>query len=303
MNRSAVFSCKGLGDGLIALILAHQLSEKKRDVEFFHPFLSGLQQWFPSVKISPFPEISTLSQFDSFYLFYEKSPWMEGVRSFCETRFPDKTFVLNPIATPRRDYPYWSVGAFDGTLPFAHNLALFCERHLEQPASTLNGIQIPKEVTPRKFPMRIVLHPTSSRAGKNWPREKFLTLAKQLTTLSYEPVFILTEEERKEWGELPFSAPRFFSLDEIARFVAESGKMVGNDSGIGHLASCLGLPTVTICRSPLAARFWRPGWAPGEVVLPPWWLPNLKGFRLRDRYWKLGISVNAVLKHLTSLKD
>ncbi len=297
-----MFSCKGLGDGLIALILAHNLREKGQEAVLFHPFLSGLQRWFPKTPIRAFPQLEELAQFDRFYIVYEKSAWMSGILAHCKAHFPDRTFVLNPIATPKRDYPYWAVGQFDGTLPFAMNLAKFCARHLQTESSTMaNGILIPAEYTLRKHPQRVVIHPTSSRPGKNWPEEKFIALAEQLERHGYEPVFILTQEERAGWPLLNFSAPDFPSLDAAASFVCESGAMIGNDSGIGHLASCLGLPTVTICRSRMTGQFWRPAWSPGAILYPPAWLPNLKGLRLRDRYWKQTISVRRVLRSFLSL--
>jgi ADP-heptose:LPS heptosyltransferase len=77
--------------------------------------------------------------------------------------------------------------------------------------------------------------------------------------------------------------------------------MIGNDSGIGHLASCLNLPTLIICRSKIAAPFWRPGWTSGEVILPPAWIPNLKGLRFRDKYWQKSITVPKVLKSFNLL--
>ena len=97
-------------------------------------------------------------------------------------------------------------------------------------------------------------------------------------------------------GIKKIEAPLFANLSELAVFVCESGYMVGNDSGIGHLASNFGLPTLTICRSYQNALFWRPAWTIGEVITPSPWIPNLKGLRWRDRHWKKWISVNKALK-------
>ncbi|MBI2811174.1 MAG: glycosyltransferase family 9 protein [Candidatus Melainabacteria bacterium] len=212
--------------------------------------------------------------------------------AFCQKHYPKKTTVLNPIATANRNYLYWESGRFDGTRPFVDNLYVFCKDLLQLPIVTKsNGIALPDSVQPRKFPQRVILHPTSSRPGKNWPQEKFLQLAAKLKQKGYEPAFILTKEEREGWS---VDAPLFNSQSELAAFIAESGFMVGNDSGIGHLASCLGLPTITICRSAQTARFWRPAWTKGEVIAPSPWVPNLKGLRLRDKHWKKWISVGKV---------
>lgn len=294
--KNAVFSCQGLGDGLLALILSNNLQKQGEQVVTFHPFLQGLQSWFPHLPLSSFPSVEELAAFDRFFIIYEKSPWMLHILSYCETHFPEKTFVLNPIATANRDYPYWEIGRFDGKKTFATNLTQYCKDRLEvkNPVKH-NGITSPQGIMIGQFPKRIVLHPTSSRPGKNWPQEKFLALADLLLKRGYEPALILTKEERISWPNVNFSMPEFSSLSEVASFVAESGAMIGNDSGIGHLASALGLSTVTICRSKMTGRFWRPDLAPNILVTPPSYLPNLKGLRLRDKYWKHSISVSKVL--------
>lgn len=106
--RCGVFSCRGLGDGLIALVLSHNLKINGHRVETFHPFLSGLQEWFPSLILRPFPAVSELDTFDRFFIIYEKTEWMAKVLEFALSRYPERTVVLNPIATRNRNYPYWN---------------------------------------------------------------------------------------------------------------------------------------------------------------------------------------------------
>ena len=301
MERCAVFSCLGLGDGLISLVLSNNLHLNGKQVTTFHPFLEQLQQWFPHLLIRAFPSreeaSSILSQYDHFFIFLEKSPWMQAVLAYCQQHFPKKTTVLNPIATANRDYLYWEQGRFDGTRSFVENLYAFCQDLLHFTVATKsNGIVVPEEIKPRKVQRRVIIHPTSSREGKNWPWEKYIDLAFELQRNQFLPCFLLTPEERRDRDSGGFETPQFSSLSEMVSFVCESGYMIGNDSGIGHLASCLGLPTVTICRSAQNAKFWRPAWAPGQVVTPFPWIPNLKGLRLRDRYWKKWIPVSKVMK-------
>lgn len=289
--KIAVFSCAGLGDCLLTLILSHNLASQGHEVVTFHPFMSQMQSWFPSLAIRPFPP--KLEEFDRFFILYERSAWMSEVLQSCLTHYREKTTVLNPIATPNTDYPYWEEGRFDGNQTFADNLVTFCQNILGiEGAIKNNGITLPPGLQPRKFTRRVVIHPTSSRPGKNWPRVKFLRLAEKLSAKGYEPVFIVSPQERAQWPE----APAFSSLDEMARFVCESGSMIGNDSGIGHLASSLGVPTVSLFKNERTAHFWRPAFAPGEICLPQGWLPNIKGFRWRDQYWHWGLSVRHVLR-------
>jgi hypothetical protein len=304
-----VFSCLGLGDGLIALVLSNNLQLNGFSVTTFHPFLSSLQKWFPHLPIQRFPSTEqdleeTLKGYERYFIVFEKSPWMQAVINHCNKRYPKQTTILNPIATPRRDYPYWENGRFDGHRPFVDNLYAYCKDLLKLPVLTKsNGIVVPENVQSRRFKDRVILHPTSSRAGKNWSQEKYLELANRLKKLGCEPVFMLTQEERQGWNIEKIQAPVFDHLSDQTTYVCESGYMIGNDSGIGHLASCLGLPTLTICRNEQAARFWRPAWTIGEVLTPPTWIPNLKGLRLRDQHWKKWISVNKASRAFSRLRD
>lgn len=298
----------GLGDGLIALVLSNNLHLNGAEVTTFHPFLDTLQGWFPHLPLRKFPRLEDLEQvleeFERFVIIFEKSPWMQGVLTYCQRHFPERTTVLNPIATANRDYPYWENGRFDGTKPFVDNLYIYCKDLLKLPILTKsNGIVIPDHVTPKRFPQRVVFHPTSSREGKNWSQEKYLELGQKLIGQGFQPVYILTQEERKGWETERIEAPIFANLEDMAALICESGYMIGNDSGIGHLASCLGLPTLTICRSLPTARFWRPAWTVGEVITPSQWVPNLKGLRWRDRHWKKWITVSKALKSFHNLCD
>ncbi len=298
----------GLGDGLIALVLSNNLRLNGAQVTTFHPSLQGLQAWFPHLPIQPFPYEQdldkALADFDQFFLIYEKTSWMQAVLSYCQNRFPEKTTVLNPIATMKRDYPYWETGKFQGNWTFVDNLVQFCRDSLSLKNTTRdNGIHPPSDVVLRRFPKRVIIHPTSSRPGKNWPEAKFVALSKKLQAQGWEPVFALTKDERATWDIKQVEAPQIHSLTELTTLVAESGAMIGNDSGIGHLASCLGLPTLTICRNSMVAKFWRPAWAQGVVVSPYLWIPNVKGLRLRDQHWKRWITTRRVLNQFVQLSQ
>lgn len=306
MKRCAVFSCMGLGDGLISLILSNNLTRAGAHVLTFHPFLSQMQAWFPHLSIQPFPKEEDLarvvSQCDHIFIFYEKSPAMKAVIDFCDAAMKGKVTILNPIATKKKNYPYWENGRFDGTEPFALNLQRFCKETLGiKDATKDNGISPPSQYEKNKYPKRVVIHPTSSRTGKNWGVNSFESLATALEKRGFTPVYILTKEEKIQFPLLIKRAADLSTLSEMAAFIYESGFMIGNDSGIGHLASCLGLPTITICRSKMASDFWQPGWTKGLCVLPPSWIPNCKGMRLRDKYWKAFISKGSVIRAFLSI--
>jgi hypothetical protein len=304
MEKCAVFSCMGLGDGLIALVLSNNLQLNGYSVDTFHPFLHELQDWFPHLPLMPFPQfgIEILEQYDRYFIIYEKSPWMRLILAYCLESYPNKTVVLNPIATRRKDYPYWEGGQFDGSRPFVDNLFRFCSERLRLKVTTKsNGISPPAAIVPRKWMRRVVLHPESSREGKNWPKEKYLQLTQRLKGAQFQPVFALTQKEREKWKLDDVDAPSCATLSDLAQLVCESGYFIGNDSGVGHLASCLGLTTLTICRNAQAAKFWRPAWSRGSVVTPSFLVPNLKGMRWRDRHWKSWVGLRRVWREFQQL--
>jgi hypothetical protein len=304
--RCAIFSCKGLGDGLISLVLCNNLALNKHSVTLFHPFLSELKEWIPSCTIQPFPRNEEIERFlkvfDRFYIFNEKSPWMQAVIDHCRRIFPDKTLIINPIATKNTDYPFWENAKFDGSRPFVDNLEAFCRGILKlNNVTKSNGIRPAQTLEHKRYAKRVVIHPSSSREGKNWPRQKYVKLCEKLKGAGFDPKVILHGCERDLWADHWIDCPEFSSLEELAAYIFESGAMVGNDSGIGHLASCLGLPTVTVCRSKMASLFWRPSWSRGIVICPSSLIPNIKGLRWRDKYWKKFISVSQVYRSLNKI--
>ena len=294
--KIAVFSCLGLGDGLISAVLCHNLATAGHQVVLFHPFLKEVEEWFPGFSIRPFPPV--LEEFDRFFIFYEKTAWMEAVVNSCLERYRNLTTVLNPIATPNTDYRFWEEGQFQGNLPLVENLYLFCKDILKlNAAKHLNGIVVPKGIISRKYEKRVILHPTSSRPGKNWSKKSFLKLSERLKKQGFDPYFIVSSKEKGEWPE----GITFAKMTDLFAFVSQSAYMIGNDSGIGHLASCLGLPTVTLCRNARTANFWQPSWSRGVVCLPVRFIPNMKCLRLRDRFWHKWISVQRVVKEFQKM--
>jgi hypothetical protein len=302
--RCAVFSCLGLGDGLITLVLSNNLHLNGASVTTFHPFLSSLQPWFPHLPLSTFPDEieTTLEKFDQIFLFFERLPRMQAILKICLEKYRHKTTILNPIATANRDYPYWEEGKFNGEKTLVENLYTFCKETLKFAVATKsNGMTPPEGTQLNPDPRRILLHPTSSREGKNWGQKRFLTLYDKLERRGVTPILLLTKDEQRGWDLEGKRAPLFNSLSELAGYVYGSGLLIGNDSGLGHLASCLGTPTLTLCRSAQNAKFWRPAWAQGAVLTPNPWIPNLKGLRLRDKYWQKWISVRKVLTQFSQL--
>ena len=168
-----------------------------------------------------------------------------------------------------------------------------------------NGIALP-EGTKRKHKRRIAIHPTSADPKRNWSQKQFLALACALERKGYEIAFIMAEREQNDWlvtKEYGFSLPPFPSLKETASYIYESGYFIGNDSGLGHLASNLGIPTLTISGNPKRVALWRPSWTPGNVATLRFELPNFKGirFQFREHFWQYFIPVKRVVNQFLEL--
>ena len=159
-----------------------------------------------------------------------------------------------------------------------------------------NNILTPKKEY-RKHPRRIIIHPSSANPRKNWTPVQFFLLAKKLQEFDYYPIFIVPPNESSPWksflaGKIPLQS--FEDLVDVGDNIYESGAFIGNDSGLGHLASSLHIPTLTIFSKPSLSPLWDPGFGIYKVLVP-YNLPNYKGISLRIREWVWPLSISTCL--------
>ncbi len=118
-----------------------------------------------------------------------------------------------------------------------------------------------------------VIHPAAAFDTKQWAVEKFARVAEDLAARDLGIVVITAPAEAKLAGALmqnanaPLTTLTDLSLPEVTALTSRARLFVGNDSGIAHIASAVGAPSVVIFGSSNTAH-WRP-WAkaPAEVVL------------------------------------
>lgn len=316
--KAAVFSCPGLGDGLVSMVISQNLYLNDYQVDTFHPksFIE-LQNWFPHLPIKPFPLVKEIpliiSTYDQIFISYDEGSEfiMELIsqgKNFEKKISKKKIFVLNPCPSKTVGrQPYFEDAKLSPDLSVVENFSSFCKNILLLPKTTKeNGIRPPKNLIFQKEKKRIVIHPLSAKESKNWPITKYVKLAKILQKKKFYPCFVIHEKEREkllflEKENIPVHS--FSSLENLAVFVYESGYMIGNDSGIGHLASCLQLPTISIFRNHRSAKLWHPDWKENRAVYPPSWILNISSFRIRDKYWKKWVSVTQVVKNFERFFD
>jgi hypothetical protein len=123
----------------------------------------------------------------------------------------------------------------------------------------------------------VVLHPGAGSRIKRWPLPRFVSLARHLMLTERRKLLIVEGPAEPGLasqiaGELPESGmirAESLELDLLAAVISKSGSFVGNDSGISHLASALGIPSI-ILFGPTSPRHWAP-LGPDVAVL---WSPQ-----------------------------
>jgi len=248
-----------------------------------------------------------LSQQDLVIINNDSSERCQFLVSLAKKLKPKQNWVLHATTCKGKNLPgdYY----LDPSLTMVDNLKNFCDKALKLKVSTKeNGLDLfqKDQLVFRKNLKRIAIHPSSADPKRNWPLKKFIHLAVSLKNRGYESFFILSQKERpafvKALDIAGFPAPDFSSLKEIAGFLYESGFFIGNDSGIGHLASALKIPTLTIFATKRKEIFWRPGWGLSRKVAPYSLLPNIKHLRLQEKYWQNLLPVFKVYREFIKLE-
>lgn len=110
----------------------------------------------------------------------------------------------------------------------------------------------------------VVIHPGAGSPAKCWPAERFVDLAGRLKAAGRPVRFVVGEVERERWSvatletlETAGEVRRPDTLVGLLEALAGASAFVGNDSGPGHLAGVLGLPTVSLF-GPTDPTRWRP---------------------------------------------
>jgi hypothetical protein len=279
-----------LGDSLLLLPLAHNLVRSGHRVTVFGQQAHALSSWLPGLDVRPVPSegVSALAQFDSLF-----------------QMDVDQPIALDPHNCPR---PLRSLTMWLRQQPPQPRLFLDELRHFAKAVygiedwSAACGLVTQHPERWRQNRRRIVIHPTAGSAERYWSDSKFIQLAQRLCRDGHDVAFVVEEREAAAWQAAaqgqPFTVNHFESLQALGDYIHESGYLIGNDSGIGHLASALGVPTVTISHRPRNMLRWRPQWAPG-VIVPHLWLP-LRAWR--RKYWRLAVTVAAVTRSLRQLQ-
>jgi ADP-heptose:LPS heptosyltransferase len=119
----------------------------------------------------------------------------------------------------------------------------------------------------------------SREARKNWPVERFITLAGALAARGLVPMFFTGPQERQQLEILRRAVPAAVfpqaeplddnvgvaPLEFAAALALRLSAAVANDSGLGHLLGAVGIPLVSLF-GPTDPRRWAPFTSKGIVV-------------------------------------
>lgn len=127
------------------------------------------------------------------------------------------------------------------------------------------ALPAPAEASPA--PGAVVLHPGADAAARRWPAERFAAVGRALAADGHRVVIVAGRGEgplARRVAEYAGLGPgavaggaQDLSFGRLAAVVAHARCVVAGDSGVAHLASALGTPSVVLF-GPVAPRLWGP---------------------------------------------
>jgi ADP-heptose:LPS heptosyltransferase len=115
-----------------------------------------------------------------------------------------------------------------------------------------------------------LLHPGAGSPRKRWPMKSFLVVAAGIKAAGGIPEILIGPAEKDLLADSSIHGYTVHVLDHIADLLPllqSCAGFIGNDSGVAHLAACLGLPTTVIYTASDAGR-WRPNGPAVETLSP-----------------------------------
>jgi len=204
---------------------------------------SGWHHLFGDASSLPEPAAKLLAGAHSIVTFVasDEDPWSRNVRALA----PEATLI--PLHTkPPEDFAGHVTKHLLSQLEPWPVVAAACEQILRSVAARGIGF-----LRGRAGP--VVLHPGAGSPAKCWPVDRFVELAEHLTRQGTGVRVLVGEVERERWPAQKIDRLRQVAevvepqtLLELLGNISDARAFIGNDSGPGHLAAIIGVPTVTI---------------------------------------------------------
>lgn len=324
----ALVAFDSLGDGLIYLMMAENLRRNGFDVTCYGNIAHQMRRWLGDLKVKAYPERDGFeSAFDGYDLVIASPPqFLRDTMDEQKTEALRQKWLLICQKTPeswRFDHTArlkrrLSAAAFEqlhglmdcsGSIRFKRfgdesavemTLRYMQQRMHLKAVSKAIGLTPPEGLQFRRNRKRIVVSPDSAGPEiKNWTPSSFISLCHRLQARGYDPEIVVAPKHHERWAKMAgnvFATPCFPDIDQLCSYLYESGAVIANDSGNGHLASFLGIPVVTIYRKKNPVFHWRPDWGPGIVVCPALTIPWPSG-----ALWKPFVRPTEVISSLEKI--
>ena len=101
----------------------------------------------------------------------------------------------------------------------------------------------------------ILIHCGAAQPTKQWPLERFQFVAAQLRRSGHAVRIACDAHQRQWWLDRGEEVCVPGSVTELIQVLDEARLLIGNDSGPGHLAAIMGIPTFTLFGNQTARRF------------------------------------------------
>lgn len=231
----------GLGDVALAIPFLRAASARLPVTLVAKPHATALlRQLAPAVELVPF--VAPWTAFSGKYRL-QRWPWRALARLRHELRSrrcdigvsprPDpRDHALLALAGVRRRVGFPRAGSrVLLTDPLPHPPHPHRAEHWRALARHL-GFAWPEAAAPRPGrARRIVIHPGAGHRVRAWPRERFDAIAERLREKAWDVV--LVDDTTND-------------LDALLHALGSAERFIGNDSGPGHIAALLGVPTFTV---------------------------------------------------------
>jgi ADP-heptose:LPS heptosyltransferase len=189
----------------------------------------------------------------------------ESHRLVLATR-PERLIAFEHADVPEsRGLPRWRADE--------HEVARWC-RLLRESAIRADPDDLRLDVLPVGEPGATVIHPGAASGSRRWPAERFAAVARaeresgRRVVVTGGPDEVRLARAVADHAGLPASAvlAARTSLAELAGVVAAAGRVVCGDTGVAHLATAVGTPSVVLF-GPVPPRHWGPPHDPKHRAL------------------------------------
>lgn len=314
----ALIPSKGMGDGLLQLLWARIFQDNGYRVICYQDFVAQLEPWFDDLEVRPLGQIyEPVDEDHPVAVWFDVGSDFEPSRTkfsasllhfpYCLSRsWQPPSDIRSPytgndqLFRQMRKSPYNVYNRKKKSL-IVEDIRWFCREFLKLEVADGHGSPIKNElltsvVAPEN--RRVLIHPLSSNPIKNWHLHGFVETADLLKARGWEPVFTFSPAEETE--VVPAIEGRHewllsSSISDLADGYRSACALIGNDSGNGHLASCLGLPVLTILNTPKHNYRWRPCWKANRLISG--YIP----FKFSQQNWHRTLSAQRVVRAFEKL--